>query len=41
MAYEAAARRGFAAQAYERLLRIRQSADPTGVFVAPQAPLRD
>ena len=37
MAYEAAARRGFAAEAYERLLRIRRSVDPEHLFVAPQA----
>ncbi len=36
MAYEAAARRGFAAEAYERLVRIRQSADPNSLFVAPR-----
>lgn len=41
MAYEAAARRGFAAEAYERLLRIRRSADPNRLFVAPQASSRD
>jgi hypothetical protein len=37
MAYEAAARRGFASAAYERLLRIRRSVDPNGLFVAPRA----
>lgn len=41
MAYEAAARRGFAAAAYDRLLRIRRSADPNGVFVAPRAAADD
>jgi FAD/FMN-containing dehydrogenase len=37
MAYEAAARRGFAPEAYERLVRIRESVDPNRVFVAPRA----
>ncbi|MDR7252287.1 FAD/FMN-containing dehydrogenase [Nocardioides sp. BE266] len=41
MAYEAAARRGFAAAAYDRLLRIRQSVDPDGVFVTPRATPND
>ena len=36
MAYEAAARRGWSAASYERLLRIRQAADPTGLFVPPR-----
>lgn len=36
MAYEAAARRGRSASAYERLHRIRRTADPDGLFVAPQ-----
>lgn len=37
MAYEAAARRGWSAASYDRLLRIRRSVDPNGLFVAPQA----
>jgi FAD/FMN-containing dehydrogenase len=37
MAYEAAARRGWSAASYERLLRIRRSVDPNGLFVAPRA----
>lgn len=37
MAYEAAARRGWSPAAYDRLQRIRRSADPQGLFVAPQA----
>ena len=41
MAYEAAARRGFAAEAYERLVRIRESVDPNRVFVAPRASADD
>ncbi len=36
MAYEAAARRGWSAASYDRLLRIRRSVDPNGLFVAPQ-----
>jgi FAD/FMN-containing dehydrogenase len=36
MAYEAAARRGWSAAAYDRLVRVRREADPTGLFVAPQ-----
>jgi FAD/FMN-containing dehydrogenase len=36
MAYEAAARRGWSPMAYERLQRIRRSADPEGLFVPPQ-----
>jgi hypothetical protein len=36
MAYEAAARRGWSPDAYDRLQRIRRAADPEGVFVAPQ-----
>jgi FAD/FMN-containing dehydrogenase len=36
MAYEAAARRGWSPDAYDRLQRIRRAADPKGVFVAPQ-----
>lgn len=36
MAYEAAARRGWSPAAYERLQRIRRSADPEGLFVPPQ-----
>jgi FAD/FMN-containing dehydrogenase len=36
MAYEAAARRGWSPAAYDRLLRIRRSADPKGLFVTPQ-----
>ncbi len=36
MAYEAAARRGWSPTAYERLQRIRRSADPEGLFVQPQ-----
>ena len=36
MAYEAAARRGFAADAYDRLMRIRRSTDPGSLFVAPR-----
>ena len=41
MAYEAAARRGWSAESYERLLRIRQSVDPNGLFVAPRATVDD
>ena len=41
MAYEAAARRGFAPEAYERLVRIRESVDPNRVFVAPRASSSD
>ena len=37
MAYEAAARRGWSPAAYDRLQGIRRSADPGGLFVAPQA----
>lgn len=37
MAYEAAARRGWSPAAYDRLQGIRRSADPEGLFVAPQA----
>ena len=37
MAYEAAARRGWSAESYERLLRIRRSVDPNGLFVMPRA----
>lgn len=37
MAYEAAARRGWSAASYDRLLRIRRSVDPDGLFVAPRA----
>jgi FAD/FMN-containing dehydrogenase len=37
MAYEAAARRGWSPQAYDRLQWIRRSADPEGLFVQPQA----
>ena len=37
MAYEAAARRGWSAASYDRLLRIRRSVDPNGLFVLPQA----
>jgi len=36
MAYEAAARRGWSAVSYDRLLRIRRSVDPDGLFVAPR-----
>jgi FAD/FMN-containing dehydrogenase len=36
MAYEAAARRGWSATSFERLRRIRETADPTGLFVAPR-----
>lgn len=36
MAYEAAARRGWSAASYDRLLRIRRSVDPNGVFVTPR-----
>lgn len=36
MAYEAAARRGWSPDAYDRLQRIRRAADPEGVLVAPQ-----
>lgn len=38
MAYEAAARRGWSAAAYDRLARIRREADPDQLFVAPQRP---
>jgi FAD/FMN-containing dehydrogenase len=41
MAYEAAARRGWSPTAYDRLLRIRRSADPDGLFVGPQAASND
>jgi FAD/FMN-containing dehydrogenase len=41
MAYEAAARRGWSPEAYERLMRIRRSADPNDVFLAPRAGLDD
>ncbi|WP_210428929.1 FAD-binding oxidoreductase [Nocardioides eburneiflavus] len=41
MAYEAAARRGWSAESYDRLLRIRRAADPQGLFVGPQAPSDD
>jgi FAD/FMN-containing dehydrogenase len=41
MAYEAAARRGWSAASYDRLLRIRRSADPDGLFVPPHAALDD
>jgi FAD/FMN-containing dehydrogenase len=37
MAYEAAARRGWSAASYDRLLRIRRLIDPNGVFLAPRA----
>lgn len=36
MAYEAAARRGWSPEAYDRLQRIRRAVDPNGVFVPPQ-----
>jgi len=36
MAYEAAARRGWSPEAYERLQRIRRNADPEGLFLSPQ-----
>jgi len=36
MAYEAAARRGWSPEAYERLQRIRRSVDPDRVFVQPR-----
>lgn len=41
MAYEAAARRGWSAGSYDRLLRIRRAVDPQGLFVGPQAPTND
>jgi FAD/FMN-containing dehydrogenase len=41
MAYEAAARRGWSETSYQRLLRIRRSADPSGLFVAPRATTND
>lgn len=36
MAYEAAAKRGWSATSYERLVGIRQAADPLGLFVPPR-----
>lgn len=36
MAYEAAARRGWSAASYDRLVQIRRAADPTGLSVGPQ-----
>ena len=36
MAYEAAARRGWSATSYDRLVGIRQAADPFGLFVPPR-----
>jgi FAD/FMN-containing dehydrogenase len=36
MAYEAAARRGWSAASYDRLVQVRRAADPTGLFVPPQ-----
>jgi FAD/FMN-containing dehydrogenase len=41
MAFEAAARRGWSAVSYERLVRIRRAADPHGVFVPPRHPSED
>jgi hypothetical protein len=41
MAYEAAARRGWSASSYDRLLRIRGSADPERLFVTPRAVAND
>ena len=38
---EAAARRGWSAASYDRLLRIRRSVDPNGLFVAPRATADD
>jgi hypothetical protein len=40
-AYEAAARRGWSAASYDRLVRIRRSVDPNGLFVAPRATADD
>ena len=35
-AVQFAARRGWSPASYDRLVRVRQAADPTGLFVAPQ-----
>jgi hypothetical protein len=41
MAYEAAARRGWSPASYERLVRVREAADPTGLFVPPRRPAEE